>query len=394
MIPVSQAPIYIREILKTVFAYSTNYSTESRDFQDQISNYLGCRHINLTSSGFSGLYSILRSSDLKKGDEVIVPAYTCEDVPRLVIEMGYKVKFVDIEPCTCNMDPIDLHDKISKDTKVVIAAHMFGYPCSIVDITETSHDYGAIVVEDSCQSMGAEYNGKKVGTFGDVGLFSLNMGKPISTIHGGIICTNNKDFSEKISAIIATFNDCSIMQQMNTFAHLIGYSFCNNRNFYSLIYKLIGEKHPNSYFEIQDLMYKFTEFQSILGIQQLSKLDTFNNIRIKNANYLMDNLKPYGLFFPKISKQTKPIFLRLPIYFENVNRANRNKIITMFKHSGIEITPYLLRESLPFLFAEGSTDYPRADRMTSNTLTIPTHPGLTNDNLDQIIDLLNNRVDI
>lgn len=141
-------------------------------------------------------------------------------------------------------------------------------------------------------------------------------------------------------------------------------------------------------------MYKFTEFQSILGIQQLSKLDNFNNIRTRNANYLMDNLNSDGVFFPKISKQTKPIFLRLPIYFENINGTNRNKVINRFKMSGIEITPYLLRESLPFLFAKGSTDYPIADRMTSNTLTIPTHPGLTEEDLDQIIDILNHWVDI
>ena len=117
MIPVSQAPIYPQEIVKTISAYLTSNSTGCPTFRDEISNYLNCSHVNLTSSGFSGLYTILKACDLKKGDEVIVPAYTCEDVPRLAIEMGLKVKFVDIEPYTYNMAPNDLCEKISSNTK-------------------------------------------------------------------------------------------------------------------------------------------------------------------------------------------------------------------------------------------------------------------------------------
>ncbi|MCD4740965.1 MAG: DegT/DnrJ/EryC1/StrS family aminotransferase [Desulfobacteraceae bacterium] len=398
MIPISQAPIYPQEIQKATSTYLTNHSAGCATFRDEVSNYLICKYVNLTSSGFSGLYAILKACDLTKGDEVIVPAYICEDIPRLVIEMGFKVKFVDIEPYTYNMGPDNLCENISSNTKVVVAAHMFGYPCSIEDIIEISHNHGAMVIEDSCQSMGAEYNGKKVGTFGDAGLFSLNMGKPISTIHGGIVCTNDKELSGKISAINNTFENHGIVHQIKTFAYLIGYSLCNINTFYSIIYKLMGNKNPGetnltSYYDIRELMYKYTELQAILGVQQLSKLDTYNNIRIKNASYLIDNLDRDDLLFPKISRQMKSTFSRLPVYFENINRENRNELIKAFIRSGIEVTPYLV-DSLPYLFKKNSIEYPIAEKMTEKTLTVPTHPNMDKKDLNLIIDILNDYGDL
>jgi len=401
MIPISQAPIYPQEILKTTSEYfktsanSKNNSTAYAKFRDEISNYLNCKYVNLTCSGFSGLYTIMRAYGLKKGDEVIVPAYTCKDVLRLVTTMGLKLKLVDIEPYTYNMDPDDLNKEISNKTRVVIATHMFGYPCSIDKITEISHDHGAVVIEDSCQSMGAEYKEKKVGTYGDAGLFSLNMGKPITTIHGGIVCTDDRELSNKISVINDTFKKYGLMHQIKTFAYMFGYSLCNVNAFYSLVYSLMGNKNLGetnsiSYSELGDLMYKYTEFQASLGVKQLSKLDTYNNARIKNASYLMKNLDREGLFFPEVSKKMKPIYSRFPIYFENISRDNCNKLINSFVNSGIEVTPYL-PESLPHLYNEKSSDFPISEQMTNKTLTLPTHPNMDKKDLDKIVEILNHR---
>lgn len=393
MIPISQAPIYPQEILKTISSSLKGNENYLTVFQDGISNYLKCNYVNLTSSGFSGLYSILKACNLKKGSEVIVPAYTCEDIPRLVIEMGFKPKFVDIEPYTYNLDPEDLCKKISSNTKVVLAAHMFGYPCSIDKITEISHDHRALVIEDSCQSMGAEYKGKKVGTCGDVGLFSLNMGKPISTIRGGIVCTNSRELYGKISAVISKFEKYNTTHRIRTFAYMAGYSLCNFNYFYSLVYWLMGNKNmgetkSTSYSDIKELMYQYTEFQAALGVHQLSKLDTYNNIRIKNASYIIGNLDREDLSFPKVLKQMNPIFSRLPIYFENMNKEKRKSLVNAFLQAGIEATPYL-NNSLPNMFNEKDSAYPVAERMAEKTLTIPTHPNMNIKILDQIINQLN-----
>ena len=192
MIPISQAPISFTEVLRALYADLMNNSNGFSILQQSLSKYLNCKNIILTNSGSTALYSLLRAYKLKTDDEVISPAYLCENVPKLIKDMGFKIKFVDIEPFTYNMDPKDLTKKITNNTKVVIAVHMFGYPCSIEDITEIAHDHGALVIEDAAQAMGAEYKGETIGTFGDSGFFSMGMGKPITTITGGAICTKDE----------------------------------------------------------------------------------------------------------------------------------------------------------------------------------------------------------
>jgi len=121
----------------------------------------------------------------------------CPTVSDLLIDSGYKLNFVDVEKDTYNMCPGELNEKISRKTKAVIAAHMFGNPCKMKDINEIAHKYGSIVIEDSAQTIGAEYGGRLVGTLGDAGFFSLGRGKPISTMGGGIIAIKDKEIYNK-----------------------------------------------------------------------------------------------------------------------------------------------------------------------------------------------------
>ena len=213
MIPVSQAPILLREVLRTVYAGLFNNKSAHPILQQSLSKYLNCKNIILVNSGSTALYSLLRAYKLKNGDEVIVPAYICENVPQLIEAMGFKVKYVDVEPFTYNMDPNDLYKKISNSTKVVIAVHMFGYPCQIEDIIKITHDYGAIVIEDAAQAMGAEYEKIKCGTFGDAGFFSMGVGKSITTINGGAICTKDENVMMEIRKVVE-LQDRTISQEI------------------------------------------------------------------------------------------------------------------------------------------------------------------------------------
>ncbi|KAF5421290.1 MAG: dTDP-4-amino-4,6-dideoxygalactose transaminase [Candidatus Methanomarinus sp.] len=107
-----------------------------------------------------------------------------------------------------------------------------------------------------------------------------------------------------------------------------------------------------------------------------------------HANYIIDHLNRDDLLFPKISSQMKSTFLRLPVYFENINKEKRNKFIKPFIRSGIKRISCLV-DSLPYLFKKNSIEYPIAEKMTNITLTVPTHPNMDKRDLDLIIDLLN-----
>jgi dTDP-4-amino-4,6-dideoxygalactose transaminase len=361
-------------------------------FEIELSKYLHSDHVHCTNSGLSALYSILKAYNFKKGDEVAIPAYTCENIVKLLHDLKLNIKYIDIEPYSYNMDPNDLTMKISNKTRAVIAVHMFGYPCLLDDIVEISHDYGSIVIEDSAQAMGAEYNGSKTGTFGDVGFFSLGVGKPISTINGGIICTEDELISKNISLNLSKFKSTGYYYDLKTSAYLFAYSLSNNRLFYSLIYKLFRENNSTSTFDITSLTYKYTNYQSLLGLLQLYKLDLFNSIRIENANYLMTQLKSDIINHPKKSKKSNPIYLRLPISINGIGIDGRDKMIQSFKESGIEVTPYM-KQSLPQLFNVGSIECPISDKIAKNTVTLPTHPNIQKTDLDLISNIINNWCD-
>ena len=389
MIPISQAPISFTEVMRTLYADLMNSSSAFQILQQSLSNYLNCKNIILMTSGSTALYSLLRAYNIKTGDEIIIPAYLCENVPRLIEAMGFKIKFVDVEPFTYNMDPKDLSEKITDNTKVVIAVHMFGYPCQIEDIVEIAHDHSALVIEDAAQALGAEYNGEKTGTFGDSGFFSMGVGKPITTINRGAICTNDQKVVKEINKLAAGFKSYGTMHQINILLYMAGYAFANSRIFYTSIYKLVRRTNSNSCVDVQELMYKYTNLQSILGAYQLSKLDSFNKTRAENANYLMRNLENNNIRFPHAPKHAKPIFLRLPICIEDIKREDKNELVDMFKRSGIEISTYMAI-SLPQLFNRGSNECPVSRRIASETITVPTHPNVTKRDLDLIIELMDN----
>ena len=387
MIPISQAPISGNDILQTLYADVITKTNGFRVLEDSLSEYLNCKNIILTSSGSVALYNLLRAYNLKKEDEIIMPAYFCENIPRLVHSMGLKVKFADIEPHTYNIDPNNLNEIITKNTKVVIAVHMFGYPCQISDIVEISHDSGALVIEDCAQAMGAKYDNLNVGTIGDSGFFSMGMGKPLTTINGGIIISSDKNIINTVNKYTSEFKKCNLIDNIKLFSYMLGYNIANSRHLYSLIHKLRKTNSKVGFVGIQELMYSYTNLQSILGTHQLSKLDSFNKIRIVNANYLMDKLVDDTLHFPQYPNNSNPIFLRLPVSIENVKPNEINNLIKIFEHAGIEVSKYM-DVSLPQLFNKKSNECPISETITKKTLTLPTHPNVTKKDLDKIIQIM------
>ena len=185
MIPSVIVPITHEEILNALKGLLHNNNSKIKEFEEEFSSYIGCDHSIATYRGITALYALLKSYGLKRGDEVIMPAYTCETVARLLIDMGLKINFVDVDKETYNISIEDLQSKASRKTRAIIAIHMFGNPCEMKEIMEIAEDCDAVVIEDAAQSIGAEYRGKKIGSIGDAGFFSLGEGKPLtlSLIH-------------------------------------------------------------------------------------------------------------------------------------------------------------------------------------------------------------------
>ena len=159
------------------------------------------------NSGRSAIYTILKSVGIGQGDEVIIQAYTCNAVPNPILWTGAVPKYTDIDESTLNISIEDLEKKISIKTKAIILQHTLGRPGPIEETVKIAQKHNLLLIEDCAHSLGAEYKGKKLGTFGDLSIISFGREKVISSLAGGAILINNENFSNQYppSKIIVKF---------------------------------------------------------------------------------------------------------------------------------------------------------------------------------------------
>lgn len=160
----------------------------------------GVSHAYVFESGRSALYALLKHIGLCNGDEVILQAFTCVAVPNAVLWAGAKPVYADIDPQTLNMAPEEFEKKITLRTRAVIVQHTFGFPADMRKILALARSHNIFVIEDCAHALGASYEDKLLGTFGDAAFFSFGRDKALSSVFGGIAITNNKKLGEQMSA--------------------------------------------------------------------------------------------------------------------------------------------------------------------------------------------------
>ena len=165
------------------------------DLEKEFARYCGANYALATSSGTSSLLVSLLALKLKPGDEVIVPAYTFVATYSACIFAGLVPVLAEIDE-SLSLDPDDIEHRITPKTKAIIPVHMLGNPCNMDRIMKIAKKHNLMVLEDACQAAGASYRGKKVGTIGDMGAFSLNIFKTINSGDGGLVVTNNQKLYE------------------------------------------------------------------------------------------------------------------------------------------------------------------------------------------------------
>lgn len=380
MIPPVIVPVTFKEIISAV-KDGVIANNKIKEFEHEISRYNNCNNAILTYSGRTALYALLKAYGLKKDDEIIMPAYMCGTVSQMLLDMGFKLNFVDVNPNTYNIDIDELNERISKNTKVILAVHMFGIPCDMHPIMNLAEDNNAVVIEDAAQAMGAEYQGQKVGTIAESGFFSFGRGKPITAMGGGAIVTNDGNIAEKCRTIVDEFK--VFPSNILTFIKLFGYSSLRNQAIYSSVNKSARSEKFRPNIGLDSIKCGFTPLQASVGISQLHTLDEFNHKRQKNAEILTKKLGYLaGVTLPKILNNSNPIFLRFPI---SVNNANvRNRMMDLLEKHGIE-TSVVYPIPLPCLCKITQINYPKSEEITKKLITLPIHPLVNKKNLETMI---------
>lgn len=240
-----------------------------REFEENFAEYHGVDYAIAVNSATAGLHISLAAADVGPGDEVIIPPYTFTSTATSVLMHNAIPVFVDVNPETYCLDPAKVEDAVTPSTKAIIPVHLLGHPAEMDAIMHIAKEHDLTVVEDCAQSPGAKYKGKLVGAIGDFGVFSFQETKNMMTGEGGMVITNDYLLAER----------CRMMRNHGE-AVIEG----KNRTYIS---NIIGWN------------YRMTEIEAAIGIEQLRKLDKFNDIRIRNSKFLSKKLsKIRGINIP------------------------------------------------------------------------------------------------
>jgi 8-amino-3,8-dideoxy-alpha-D-manno-octulosonate transaminase len=243
---------------------------KSRELEQAICAKFQCGYVQLTSSGTSALSTALAALGIGNGDEVIMPSFTFVASFEAVLSVGAIPVIVDVND-SLTMDPVEVRKALTPATRCIMPVHMCGSMADLDPILEICRDHNLILLEDACQSIGASYKGKFLGTIGDAGTFSFDFVKTVTCAEGGAVLTNNKKIHTNCDGYTDHGHD-----------H-IG----NDRG---------AELHP-----FVGYNYRISELHAAVGLAQFRKLDSFLSIQKKNHLYLQSELaKIPGLKFRTI----------------------------------------------------------------------------------------------
>ncbi len=185
---------YVEECLKTNWISSKGRFINA--FEERFAHYCGCKHGIATTSGTTALHLALAALGVKKGDEVIVPAFTMAACVFAVLYTGATPVLVDADPESWTIDVSEVEAKISPRTRAIMAVHIYGHPCDVDPLLDLAERYNLYLIEDAAEAHGAEYRARRVGGLGHVGCFSFYANKIITTGEGGMMVTNDDKVAE------------------------------------------------------------------------------------------------------------------------------------------------------------------------------------------------------
>ena len=272
----------------------------------------------------SVLTSKLTKNNLNKGDEIILPALTWSTTVWPVIQMGLVPVYVDCDLHTFNMDSNKIEDAISNKTKAIFSVPIYGNPCEMDDILSICDKYNLMLIEDCCESMGARYKNKYVGSFGRVASFSFYYSHHITTLEGGICVTNDHDLSEMMRIVRAH----GWVRQVE------------NREKWTNTYK---DFDPKFLFVNDGYNLRITEPQAAMGLLQIDKIDGFIKSRQSNAKKYFNELESLSDFFTfqVTTKNSENTHFGFPLVCKNNKFFTRDEICSFLNSNGIETRPII-----------------------------------------------------
>ncbi len=362
MIPLHVPPITLKEIM----------SFPAEDYISKLKDLLRAQFnkktILFTANGRNSIYLALKMMRLQREDEVLVPGYICESV-RVAIEPICRPVYVDIDQRTFNIDPEHIERHITKNTKAVLVTHLYGNPCKMDRIIEIARANGLLIIEDAAQALGGEYQGRKLGSFGDFIIFSFRFSKDIALFRGGVLLANtevNCDWESDSS--LRAFAGLSV--SLGTMGQI--------KRMPAKLYTPLREHILLPFFKRQASIFKNTNitlsnYQCYLVYKQLGRMGHIIEKRRANARYYSERLGDI-VTTPLEMEHGRHTYFRYTIQTDQ-----RDEMYKYCLKQGIEVDK-MYDSPLAYL--------PNSVAAGKKNLNIPVHHELSPDEGDKIVEVI------
>ncbi len=335
-----------------------NTGKQEKKLREAFAKRFNIKNIVACTSGTAALRASLAALDVGPGDEVVSTPYTFIATNTSILEQGAKPVFADINYDTLNIDPASIVKKITKKTKAIMCVHYGGNACDMDAIRKIGRDYNLPIIEDSAHAMNAKYKGDFIGAKGDIITFSLQVVKIITCGDGGMIATPNKKYYEKLRKLVWFGVDrenkkTSIIDPLPDRIDMLGFKY--NMNDITATVGLVGLEH------IDEPLAK----RKKLGELYRRELENCKNVRA--THYPKENTPNYQIF---------------PVHVKN-----RMKFALHMREHGIFVNINNRRNDRYSIFG-GMKNLPNLKRADEDTILIPIHYDLTNQDVEKIIDTI------
>ena len=366
-IPVNIPKLYAEEKKNIIQCIRTNWiSSEGKfvkDFEESFSKFNNRKYGIAVSSGTAALEVAVKSLNLRKNSEVIIPSFSIISTALCVIKLGLKPVLVDCDINTWNTDPDEILKKISKKTSAIIITHIYGLPVNLAKIIKIAKKKNIKIIEDAAELIGQKYKNKICGSFGDLSTFSFYANKHITTGEGGMIVTNDKKLYEKCKSLRNLSFSKSYFERYNH--NDIGWN------------------------------YRMTNLQAAIGCGQLKNIKKIIKRKREIGNLYFEKLKNNKnlLLQENINSYSKNIYWVFGILIRNNKKFKRNKMMKKLLKYGVDTRPFFLSMNKQKIFKKmklfKSDKMKNSEYLSNNGFYVPSGLALKNNEVNYICNLIN-----
>lgn len=353
-LPVAEPLLGGKELLYVSDCIISNWVSSTgkyvNQFEGLFAEFCGSRHAVATCNGTAALHLALLVLGIGPGDEVIVPSLTFIATANAVTYTGAKPVFVDSEPGTWNIDPGLIAQAITPRTKAIIPVHLYGHPADMDPILEIARVYKLAVIEDAAEAHGAEYKGKKVGSIGDIGIFSFYGNKIITTGEGGMLVTD----SFKIAQQVKLLRDHGMSPSKRYWHPVLGYN------------------------------YRLTNIQAAIGVAQVERIGEIVQAKLDIARRYEQQLNGIkGIICPPRAKWAKNVYWLYSILVEKEYGISRDDLIKELSSMDIDTRPFFPPVHMQPIYNTGQ-HLGVCEELASKGLSLPSSAGLQEHEVDRV----------